>query len=228
MNSICPLLLSAICGAALAPAASAKPIVIKPIPGLYYMPSGSMEPTLPIGARLWASPVPYQKADPKRGDIALLDVATSVARFGVPKGATVWAKRIVAVPGDRVEMANGVLKLNGQVQKEPYVLWRAASPGLPTPNEDRYDLKVVHGAVFSRDRDAKGVVGGWTRGDSLVAPDEQAVISNAKTEPLPPHKYLALGDHRSNSLDSHVFGLVDRSQIKAKVTMRIYPRIVTF
>ena len=229
-----PVFLASIVFVTSASVAVAKPAatpqsVAKPqkIGGLYYMPSGSMEPTLPLGARIWASNEAYQKAQPKRGDIVLLDLPLSLVSLGTGSGTTIFVKRIVAVPGDRVEMKNGVLWLNGQAQKEPHVLWRDESPFLPA-NDRRYSMKVVRGVVYSRDYNSSGQPDVWTRNSVIVPMPEQAIISGAKTEALPPHKFLVLGDHRSNSNDSHVFGLVDRSQIKAKVTMRIYPFPRTF
>ncbi len=208
--------------------ANAKPVE-KPayVGGLYYMPSGSMEPTLPLGARLWASPLPYQKVQPKRGDIALLQLPNSLVSPGTGKGTTVFVKRIVAVPGDRVEMRKRVLWVNGRAQKEPFVLWRDESLSGP-PQDWSYDMKVVGGLVYAREYDSSGIPMEWTLNSIRIEEEEQARISRTKSEALPPGKFLVLGDHRSNSNDSHAFGLISRAQIKAKVLARLYPRPATF
>ena len=197
---------------------------------IYYIPSGSMEPTLRVNDRIWASPVPYRKADPKRGDIAIMELPLALVNPESGKGMTSYVKRVVGVPGDRVELVNRVLKINGQPQKEPFVLWRnEAIPGLSSKESVfRYDMKVIHGLVFSRSYDDDGRPGSWWRNDVVAPEQDQAFISRTPTEPLPPGKFLVLGDHRSNSNDSHVFGLVDRSRFKAKVTLRLYPQARTF
>jgi len=188
----------------------------RPLGRIYYVPSGSMTPTLPVNARLWASPLPYRIGVPKAGDIALFDIPLSVALPGsdAGKGSMTFVKRIVGVPGDRVEIVNGTLKRNGAAQKEPY-LARSSFPS--------YDMKVVKGQIYSREHDPQGMAEDWTHGEDLVPEERQGAISHAQTEPLPPHKYVVLGDNRGNSNDSHVFGTIDRSQIEAKVTTRLFP-----
>lgn len=188
----------------------------KPLGRIYYMPSGSMTPTLPLNARVWASPLPYRLGNPKDGDIAIFDMSLSVAMpgSGAGKGLQTLVKRIVGVPGDRVEVVNGILQRNGVARKEPYVTWSG---------QPHYDMKVVKGQVFSRDYDDQGIAGEWAHDEDLVPEEQQSAISRAQTGALPEHKYLVLGDNRGNSLDSHFYGTIDRSQITAKVTTRLFP-----
>ncbi len=40
---------------------------------------------------------------------------------------------------------------------------------------------------------------------------------------IPDNMYLVLGDNRTNSMDGRDFGLIDKSQIKGKVFIRIWP-----
>lgn len=220
-----PILFFAV--AVLAPVARAQDVPEIQRARIYFVPSGSMEPTLRINDRIWASPVPFQKAPPKRGDIAIFKLPFSVTSAWEDKHnpETDYLKRVVAVPGDRVEMKRGVLWVNGQAQKEPFVSWRNDfQSGSPMNNQDfRYDMKVIHGRVFSRDYNSRGLAGAWTCNNLLLPDQDEEAISNAKTDALPTGKYLLLGDHRSNSNDSHVFGLVDRPQIKSRVMMRLYP-----
>lgn len=182
---------------------------------MYFIPSHSMEPTLQVSDRIWASPAPYERGEPKRGDIAIIRLSLEWIEPSVnnPRGITEFLKRIVAVPGDHIAIVEGVLKLNGHIQKEPFAKWE---------NGYHYDMKVVAGQVYSRDY-YEGVPGLWTLRGEMVSEKQQALISRAPTQALPPHKYLVLGDNRSNSNDSHVFGLVGRANIEAKVTMRLYP-----
>src|SRR5882672_11859727 len=91
----------------------------------YYVPSGSMEPTLLIGDELLATKFPYGYSSaslplsvpwpqterilgalPQRGDVVV---------FRYPGDRSqVWVKRVIGLPGDRVEMRNGRLWLDGE------------------------------------------------------------------------------------------------------------------
>ena len=78
----------------------------------FWIPSGSMIPTLEIGDRVLVNKFIYRFTEPKRGDIV---VFTSVDN---PKEDLI--KRVVGVPGDKVAVRGGKLFLNGEPQKEPY------------------------------------------------------------------------------------------------------------
>ena len=79
----------------------------------YKMPSGSMEPTIAIYDVVKVDTTAYRDAQPKRGDI--------VAFWPPYANPNPQIKRIVAVPGDRLEMLGGRLKLNGSAVEESYV-----------------------------------------------------------------------------------------------------------
>ncbi|HJQ28873.1 MAG TPA: signal peptidase I [Rubrobacter sp.] len=78
----------------------------------FWIPSGSMIPTLEIGDRVLVNKFIYRFTEPKRGDIV---VFTSVDN---PKEDLI--KRVVGVPGDTIAVRGGKLFLNGEPQKEPY------------------------------------------------------------------------------------------------------------
>ena len=78
----------------------------------FWIPSGSMIPTLEIGDRVLVNKFIYRFTEPKRADIV---VFTSVDN---PKEDLI--KRVVGVPGDKVAVRKGKLFLNGEPQKEPY------------------------------------------------------------------------------------------------------------
>jgi len=78
----------------------------------FWIPSGSMIPTLEIGDRVLVNKFIYRFTEPKRGDIV---VFTSVDN---PKEDLI--KRVVGVPGDKIAVRGGKLFLNGEPQKEPY------------------------------------------------------------------------------------------------------------
>jgi signal peptidase I len=78
----------------------------------FWIPSGSMIPTLEIGDRVLVNKFIYRFTEPKRGDIV---VFTSVDN---PKEDLI--KRVIGVPGDKIAVRGGKLFLNGEPQKEPY------------------------------------------------------------------------------------------------------------
>src|ERR1043166_7252246 len=107
--------------AVVAVVAVAKAAIAEP----YYVPSGSMEPTLLVSDELLATKFPYCSrsaslplgiawprttrvlgALPQRGDVV-------VFRHPINR-SQVWVKRVIGLPGDRVEMRTGRLWINGE------------------------------------------------------------------------------------------------------------------
>jgi signal peptidase I len=96
----------------------------------YRIPSSSMEPTLHCAVpepgcqadsadRVLANRFIYRFRDPERGDVVVFETPESaVARCGA--GGT-FVKRLVGLPGDRIGMKRGVLRVNGEPVDEPYV-----------------------------------------------------------------------------------------------------------
>lgn len=110
--------------------------------GLYHVPTGSAEPTLLVGDRIFGNKFTYFLREPKHGDYIILDDpefvydSSPVQRLwqkyvgfpilGILKaGPMNWTKRVLAVPGDTIEgrMENGrtALYLNGKKLEEKYV-----------------------------------------------------------------------------------------------------------
>src|SRR5262249_29362980 len=100
---------------------AAKTAIAEP----FYVPSGSMEPTLLIGDELLAMKYPYGYstaslpgffslpeskrvlgAPPARGDVV-------VFRWPGDR-AQVWVKRVIGLPGDRIALRRGVVVINGE------------------------------------------------------------------------------------------------------------------
>jgi signal peptidase I len=101
-----------------------------------YIPSGSMLPTLQINDRLMVDKISYRFADPARGDIV---VFAPPAQLKVREN---FIKRVIGLPGDRVEVKNGKVYVNGKVLAEKYVAqtptytWTKTESSAPefTPN----------------------------------------------------------------------------------------------
>jgi signal peptidase I len=114
-----------------------------------YIPSTSMVPTLLVDDRLIIEKVSYRFQKPQRGDIVVfyppneattaciqrpmgssgqnipnLSVDSSPTNTQVPaanKTKDAYIKRIVGIPGDRVEVKNGRVYRNGEVIRESYI-----------------------------------------------------------------------------------------------------------
>ena len=78
----------------------------------FWIPSGSMIPTLEIGDRVLVNKFIYRFTDPKRGDIIVFK--------SVDDPNEDLIKRVVGLPGDKIAVRRGKLFLNGKPQKEPY------------------------------------------------------------------------------------------------------------
>ncbi len=149
----------------------------------YLVPTGSMEPTVVPGDRIFVSKLSYgvrlpltssdlaEFSDPVRGDVVVL---TS------PVDGVTLVKRVVAVPGDTVAVRDGRLLLDG-----------AAVPVTPTSSGWIEHLDTgPHPVSFAHG-------GGPDFGPTFI----------------PAEHYLVMGDNRGNSLDGRRFGLVHRDVI---------------
>jgi len=160
------------------------------------IPSGSMRPTLLEGDVVLVNRLAYdfklpltnvvvaQLGEPQRGD---------VVTFISPKDGVRLIKRLVAVPGDVVEMRNEVFYLNG-VASEYLTLVTVTEPldgGLTTP------------AIQARER-----VAGHERAVQVL-PELNALRSFGPVQ-VPQGQYFFLGDNRYNSADSRFIGMVPR------------------
>ena len=106
----------------------------------FFIPSGSMVPTLEVGDRVLVVKVPYWFGDPARGDIVVFEKTDrsggSQPDRGVVGGAFDWLgeglgfqppenpdyiKRVIGVPGDVVWAKQGKVFVNGTPIVEPYL-----------------------------------------------------------------------------------------------------------
>jgi len=91
------------------------PIVVEPM----RVSSYSMESTLCDGDLILVSKIARQ---PKRGDIVVLHAGPEMAPFGGHENVErMIVKRVVAIPGDTFHITRGVVFVNGDPIKEPYV-----------------------------------------------------------------------------------------------------------
>ena len=172
----------------------------------YLVPSSSMYPNLLEGDRVFCDRTAYdvklpftdvilkQVADPKRGDIVT---------FTSPVDGIRLVKRLVALPGDVVEMREEKLVINGVEASYTPVNTRDAdhlTPAREYPNQQ---------LVFKESL-------GTLQHEMIVMPERGAMRSFGPVK-VPVGQYMMLGDNRDNSKDSRYIGFVKRELITGQV-----------
>lgn len=166
----------------------------------YDVPTGSMKPTILEGDRVFVHKtaydlkVPFTKwhlaewGNPKRGDI--------VVCFS-PEDGIRLVKRVVAVPGDRIELTGNRLFVNG-VAAEYGPLESDVIKDMPTQEVLHYQF-------------AEETVAGRSH-PVMFIPAVQSHNSFPE-QTVPAGQYFMMGDNRDNSKDSRYFGYVPRKEI---------------
>jgi signal peptidase I len=83
-----------------------------------YIPSGSMLPTLQINDRLIVDKISYDFRNPKRGDIVVFSPTDTLKKQNFKDA---FIKRVIGLPGETVEVKDGLVYVNGQPLQEKYV-----------------------------------------------------------------------------------------------------------
>ena len=161
----------------------------------FNIPSGSMIPTLLVGDYLFVSKYSYGysrysfplslapfdgrifEMPPKRGDVAV---------FRQPQNESIaFIKRIVGLPGDRIQVVNGVLRINDVAVKRDRKGFATASDGYNLIRFTVYQETLPNGKSYM-----------------IQERSDDDLLDNTNVFLVPEGHYFMIGDNRDNSRDS--------------------------
>ncbi|MEM9584482.1 MAG: signal peptidase I [Pseudomonadota bacterium] len=175
----------------------------------YWIPSGSMKPSLLIGDYLLVNRAAYGfpalmcgigQCDGDMGPFADLPERGDIATFIHPVRPEHFIKRIIGLPGDEVQMRAGQLHLNGTAvetfKQRPFEETYVLENGYIACNNAPVEI----GAPCFKDQVREALPNGRSYLTINIADDLTA--DNTKTFTVPAGHVFVMGDNRDNSLDS--------------------------
>ncbi len=155
----------------------------------FNIPAGSMVPTLLVGDYLFVSKYAYARiwgTVPARGD---------VVAFLLPKdNSTVYIKRVVGLPGDRIQMKQGVLHINGVAvahERMPDFAGEYPCGSAGQTKTKRWRETLPNGVSYE-----------------ILDCVDNGFYDNTNVYTVPEGRIFMLGDNRDNSVDSRVLSQV--------------------
>lgn len=186
----------------------------------FNIPSGSMIPTLLVGDYLFVSKFSYgysrysppffslpllrgriffSEPDVERGDVAV---------FKLPRdNKTDYIKRIVGLPGDRIQVVNGILHINGQAVKREQI--------------DDFIVRDHFGNTLRIPRFIETLPNGRSH-PILEEKGDNGSSDNTRVFTVPAGHYFAMGDNRDNSQDSRFIGFVPAENLVGRAEILFF------
>ena len=187
----------------------------------FSIPSGSMKPTLLEGDYLFVSKYSYGYSRhsfpmsfpsytgrifgkfPERGDVAV---------FKFTKNTKIdYIKRIIGLPGDKIQIKNGILFLNNkEINRKPMGLWSAKDRSNIMYTYDKYEEN-LSGNIFYEILDAS----------------PNGMLDNTDVYTVPDGHFFAMGDNRDQSSDSRILsqlGFIPFENLVGKAQIIFYSR----
>lgn len=167
----------------------------------FSIPSGSMIPTLLVGDYLFVSKYSYGfsryslpfglplfsgrvfASPPERGDVVVFKLPTD--------NTTDYIKRVIGLPGDRIQMINGILHING------------AAVGRQPNGEYAVGNGIVKQVYH---RFIETLPGG--RRHAIIELSDSGPLDDTNIYTVPEGHYFMMGDNRDSSRDSRFLGEV--------------------
>lgn len=169
----------------------------------FVIPSGSMLPNLLIHDHIIVNKLAYgiqnpvqgkmavRWANPKRGDVLV---------FRYPENPSVfYVKRVIGIPGDRVELREGVILLNGEVVATEPLQDFGGVPVL----EDQDEFQIFRENL----------------GDSHLVRYKEAVNASFSEIVVGEGSFFVLGDNRDQSMDSRYWGMVPEKNLIGRASV---------
>jgi signal peptidase I len=184
----------------------------------YSVPTPSMVPTLLVGDKLVASKYAYGYSVPI-GELPMkgrvLDTPPArgdVIVFRLPRDTSeTYVKRVIGLPGDRVQMKTGRLYINGAITERHEV--------------DAF-VTDLNGRSFTLHHYIETLPGG--RDHEVIEMSDDETLDNTPEFTVPAGHYFMMGDNRDDSLDSRVaavaggVGMVPAENLVGRVDMVLY------
>lgn len=206
----------------------------------FLIPSGSMWPTLYVNDFIVANKAIYRYTDPKRGDVVVFEppVEATYTSQRDPDGSVNvdFIKRLIGVPGDVIELRDGVIYRNGKLADDSHRHYSHTMDDVNYQEMPEDEVKDYGWPSFKFIKWKGNVIplnyidhqGGNTAPEVsamdkplyqvaskyvLSSEADQKAAEAAPAAPIPTGYYFFMGDNRNNSFDGRGWGLVKRSQI---------------